>query len=234
MFIVRGRSTAPLSPPPSLRPSGWVSYVRFWGRVSDRVSMSNGCRNTRFASSRLVRGAFPTPGASSVWEAASGRRAFSRAALGRRMSGSRDMFPWQAPCFAHRTAAVMSVSFDRSSRLSVAGGGWVPVLDTRLRYTDFLVPRSPYASFALGDFVRTSALYVRPGPRLRGVPVRVGAPLPSACSRVRCCVLLPRGAPLAVRSLRVEALLPLGRPSCFPRSSRSLSVPRSSLGCIEV
>lgn len=116
MFIVRGRSTAPLSPPPSLSPSGWVSQVRFRGRVSDRVSMSHGCRNTRFASSWLVRGAYRTPGASSVWEAASGRRAFSRAALGRRMSGSRDMFPWQAPCFAHRTAAVMSVSFDRSSR----------------------------------------------------------------------------------------------------------------------
>lgn len=73
---------------------------------------------------------------------------------------------------------------------SVAGVGWVPALYTRLRYTGSLsslsrFPRLSSASCALGDMVRASSLPYRSVVHLLGVTVRVGASMPSACSRVR-------------------------------------------------
>lgn len=105
------------------------------------------------------------------------------------MSGKRDMCPRLAPCFVHRTAVAMSVSFDRPPRATVAGDGWVPALDTRLRSTGlklslYLFPRLSPASCALGGIARVSALSYRSAVRLLGVPVRVGSSMPSACSRV--------------------------------------------------
>lgn len=64
------------------------------------------CRFTRIASSRLARVASRSSRSLLLLGVASGRRMFRRAALGRRMSGHRDMFPRQAPCSLHRTAVV--------------------------------------------------------------------------------------------------------------------------------
>lgn len=44
--------------------------------------------------------------------------------MGRRMSGEQDTSPRLAPCFGHRTAVALSVSFDRPPR-AVGRGRWL-------------------------------------------------------------------------------------------------------------
>ena len=175
-------------PVPTAVPLGVPNSI--WAESRIAMAPSFGCRYTRFASSRLVRGASLPPGPSSLPEAASGGGASSRAALGRRMSGNQDTFPRQAPCFGHRTASVLSVSFDRPRRVSFAGDGVgscasYPIAVHGYVVVHVSVPLSPLRVLCVGWYRAGIALPGRSVAHPLGVPVRAGAAMPSACSRLR-------------------------------------------------